>query len=65
MMKEVTVGIFLISVLLFFWAVHFLLKFKKSGVYPPKKVLKKRAFAFAVEGAIFQVLGFLFSALSS
>jgi hypothetical protein len=58
-MKGVIAVIFAFSIIFFFGAFHFLLKYQKPGVYPPKQVLKKKVFVLAAGGGIFLLLGFL------
>lgn len=53
--------VFLISVACFAGAVHHLLASKKPGMYPPKALLRKRAGALAGGGAIFLLIGMIFS----
>jgi hypothetical protein len=45
-------GLFALSIILFFGMAHYLLSLKKTGVYPPKNILKKRAGVLGIGGGI-------------
>ncbi|PLR89960.1 hypothetical protein [Bacillus sp. T33-2] len=55
--------IFGVSILLFIGSINFFLASRKPGIYPPKKLLKKRAGVFAIGGAVLFLAGLLFSLL--
>jgi len=60
-MEGIVFGIFAISFILFFGTFHYLLATKRPGVYPPKPLLKKRAFVLGIGGIFFFIIGlFLF-----
>jgi hypothetical protein len=56
-------GLFTLSMVLIFGAVYNTMSIKKPGFYPPKQVLKRRAFTLALAGLIFLLLGMFVTAL--
>ena len=52
--------LFFLSACFFFGMFHFFLATKRSGVYPPKYVLKQKASIFAASGTVCFFIAFLF-----
>ncbi|MDE3838129.1 hypothetical protein C0966_01855 [Bacillus methanolicus] len=50
---------FVLSAVLLYGTIHYLIATKKPGVYPPKHVLKKRAGTLAAGGIAVLILGIL------
>lgn len=63
-MKSVIVTFFILSAILFLGTFKFFVDLNKPGVYPPKRVLKKRVAALAGGGGICLVLALLLSYFS-
>ncbi|CAM3650539.1 hypothetical protein [Mesobacillus zeae] len=63
-MGNFTAFIFLISIGCFAGMLHQVLAAGKPGIYPPKRLLKKRAGSLGMGGAIFLFLGALLSLLN-
>lgn len=59
-MDGIIVFFFAISACFFFGMFHYFLATQRSGVYPPKYVLKQRAVFFAATGTVFFLIGLLF-----
>ncbi|WML49650.1 hypothetical protein RCG23_06745 [Neobacillus sp. PS3-34] len=55
--------LFSLSGVLFFGAIRFFLVHQRSGVYPPKQVLKKKIAALAGGGLLFLFAGWLLFSL--
>ncbi|EKN70252.1 hypothetical protein BABA_06186 [Neobacillus bataviensis LMG 21833] len=62
-MKSVAVTLFIVSAILFLGSSKYLFDLKRPGVYPPKRVLKKRAAALAGVSGMFLLAAFLLSKL--
>ncbi|WP_246234454.1 hypothetical protein [Bacillus aquiflavi] len=60
----VTFILFSISIVLFLGTLYYLLAAQKSGVYPPRQVLRKRAGVLAGGGVFFLTLGIIFQLFS-
>lgn len=59
-LSGVIFGIFVVSLLLFIGMGNYLLLSQKAGVYPPKRILIKKAGVLGAGGAIFLIVGLLF-----
>ncbi len=59
-MDGIIFGFFALSGVLFLGMIHYFLATHKPGMYPPKKVLRKRAGVLASSGAFCLILGVLF-----
>jgi hypothetical protein len=55
----VVFGIFALSAVLFYGAFHYLIATQKTGVYPPKQVLRKRAGVLAASALGALLLGII------
>lgn len=60
-MDGIIFGIFTISIVIFISAIYHLLMVKKPGFYPPKPVLKRRAFMLMIGAFVFLIFGLLLS----
>jgi hypothetical protein len=61
MMKSFAIVLFFISTILFFGTIHYWIAYKKPGVYPPKQVLRNRAFTLFVAGGVLLGVGSMIS----
>jgi hypothetical protein len=52
-------GFFALSVILFFGMIHYFMATQKSGMYPPKNILRRRAGVLGTGGVIALLLGIL------
>lgn len=59
-MNVVIFCLFTISIMLILGMFYFLFASKRSGVYPPKQLLKQRAGTLGTGGILFFLLGLLF-----
>lgn len=64
MMNGGSIVLFIVSVFFLVGAIYFFGELAKPGVYPPKKVLKKRCIAFIGGAVVFFLLGLLFFSFS-
>jgi hypothetical protein len=53
-------GFFALSAVLFFGMLHYLSASRRPGMYPPKKILKKRAMVLGSSGGAALLLAILF-----
>lgn len=58
-MAGISFGLFVISCLLIFGGVNYFLASKRTGVYPPRKVLQERAFVLGGAGGMFLFLAII------
>ncbi|MGM0846388.1 MAG: hypothetical protein ACQEUT_15545 [Bacillota bacterium] len=58
-MDGIIFGFFALSLILFFGTVHYFMAAQKSGMYPPKNFLKRRAGVLGAGGVITLLLGIL------
>lgn len=58
-MKSMATILLLLSVLLLFGAIRYLLAIRRPGVYPPKQVLKQRAGTLAAAGGILLLIAII------
>jgi hypothetical protein len=55
----VILGLFVISLLLFLGAINYFLVSQKAGVYPPRKVLVKKALSFGALGGVILLIAII------
>ncbi|MFE8700233.1 hypothetical protein ACFYKX_06400 [Cytobacillus sp. FJAT-54145] len=60
-MSGIIFAFFVLSAVLFCGTFYNIMALQKPGFYPPKKILKKRAGALAGGGALFLIIGMIFS----
>ncbi|RIW35360.1 hypothetical protein D3H55_08170 [Bacillus salacetis] len=58
-MDGIIFGFFALSAILFFGMIHYFMATQKTGVYPPKNILKRRAGVLGTGGIISLLLGIL------
>ncbi|MEH7417765.1 hypothetical protein V7266_21060 [Neobacillus drentensis] len=63
-MKTAALAFFILSAILLFTTLKYLVELKRPGVYPPKQVLKKRAAGLAGLASIFLLVAVMLSYLS-
>jgi hypothetical protein len=59
-MDGIMLFFFLLSACFFIGMIHSFLATRRSGVYPPKYILKQRVNIFAASGTVFLLLALLF-----
>lgn len=59
-MSGIATVFFTIGSLLFIGGAYFIVAIKKSGVYPPKYILKRRAASLFMSGTAFLLLSLIF-----
>nr|WP_263328415.1 hypothetical protein [Neobacillus sp. Marseille-Q6967] len=58
-MKTIITILIIVGIVFLLGALKFLMELLKPGVYPPKKVLRKRTAALAGAGGIFLIIALL------